>query len=315
MKTLSMYINGEFISGNGQYRDILNPSTEDVIAKEPVGTIEHVNQAVAAAKKAQLAWEQTPAAQRGEYLHKIANGIRQRADELITTIVSEGGKTKDLAKVEVFFTADYLDYQAEWARRYEGEIIQSDRPNENILLFKRPLGVIAGILPWNFPFFLIARKMGPALITGNTIVIKPSSITPINCHIFSEIVDKVGLPKGVFNVVNGSGSELGNALSSHPDVDMVSLTGSVGAGEAVMTAAAKNITKVSLELGGKAPAIVLKDADLELAVRAITASRVGNTGQICNCAERVYVHESIKDQFIEKITESFKACSIANFLA
>lgn len=312
MKTLSMYINGEFISGNGQYRDILNPSTEDVIAKEPVGTIEHVNQAVAAAKKAQLAWEQTPAAQRGEYLHKIANGIRQRADELITTIVSEGGKTKDLAKVEVFFTADYLDYQAEWARRYEGEIIQSDRPNENILLFKRPLGVIAGILPWNFPFFLIARKMGPALITGNTIVIKPSSITPINCHIFSEIVDKVGLPKGVFNVVNGSGSELGNALSSHPDVDMVSLTGSVGAGEAVMTAAAKNITKVSLELGGKAPAIVLKDADLELAVRAITASRVGNTGQICNCAERVYVHESIKDQFIEKITESFKAVKFGN---
>ena len=307
MKELSMYIDGQFTKGNAiTYRDILNPSTEEVIAKEPLGTVDDVNQAVAAAKKAQKSWERLPAYARGEYLRKIAEGIRSRAEEITDIIVKEGGKTKDLAKIEVYFTADYLDYQAEWARRYEGEIIQSDRPNENILLFKRPLGVVAGILPWNFPFFLIARKMGPALITGNTIVVKPSSITPINCHVFAEIVDGVGLPKGVFNVVNGAGSELGNALSSHPDVSMVSLTGSVPAGEAVMKAAATNITKVSLELGGKAPAIVLKDADLDLAAKAITSSRVGNTGQICNCAERVYVHESIKDEFIAKIVHEFK---------
>lgn len=313
MQQLSMYIDGQFTQGNATtYRDVLNPSTEEVIAKEPLGTISDVEHAVSAAKKAQGAWERTPAYLRGDYLRKIAQGIRERAQEIADVIVKEGGKTKDLAKIEVLFTADYLDYQAEWARRYEGEIIQSDRPNENILLFKRPLGVVAGILPWNFPFFLIARKMGPALITGNTIVVKPSSITPINCHIFAEIVDSVGLPKGVFNVVNGAGSELGNALASHPDVNMISLTGSVAAGEAVMTAAAKNITKVSLELGGKAPAIVLKDADLDLAAKAITASRIGNTGQICNCAERVYVHESIYDEFLKKITHEFSQVKFGN---
>ena len=136
------------------------------------------------------------------------------------------------------FTADYLDYQAEWARRYEGEVIQSDRPRENIFLFKRPLGVIAGILPWNFPFFLIARKMGPALLAGNTIVIKPSSITPINCHIFAEIVHESGLPAGVFNVVNGAGAEIGQALAAHPQVGMVSLTGAVAAGRRGLGAAA-----------------------------------------------------------------------------
>mgnify|MGYP001670023477 CR=1 FL=1 len=299
-----MYINGRFETNfNGTWRDVLNPATEEVIAREPKGGKADVDRAVAAARDAQTAWERLPAVERGAYLRKIAQGIRERTDELTDTIVAEGGKTKDLARIEVMFTADYLDYQAEWARRYEGEIIQSDRPRENILLFKRPLGVIAGILPWNFPFFLIARKMGPALVTGNTIVVKPSSVTPINCHIFAEIVHASGLPAGVFNVVNGPGAEIGNALASHPQVDMVSLTGSVDAGRQVMEAAATNITKVSLELGGKAPAIVLKDANLDLAVKSILASRVGNTGQICNCAERVYVHSSLKVAFIEKMGE------------
>lgn len=312
MKTLAMYINGRFEEGfEGKFADVLNPSTEAVIAREPQGTAADADRAVKAARAAQPAWERLPAVERGAYLRKIAAGIRERADELTDTIVAEGGKTKDLARVEVMFTADYLDYQAEWARRYEGEIIQSDRPRENILLFKRPLGVIAGILPWNFPFFLIARKMGPALLTGNTIVIKPSSLTPINCRIFCEIVAESGLPAGVFNVVHG-GVEVGQALASHPQVDMVSLTGSVGAGRAVMEAASQNITKVSLELGGKAPAIVLKDADLDLAVKSILASRVGNTGQICNCAERVYVHNSIKAAFTEKITAAMQAVRFGN---
>lgn len=313
MKQLAMYINGAFVSDfAGSYRDVLNPATEAVIAQEPKGSRADVEKAVAAAYAAQPAWERVPAVERGAYLRKIAAGIRERADELTDTIVAEGGKTKDLARIEVMFTADYLDYQAEWARRYEGEIIQSDRPKENIFLFKRPLGVIGGILPWNFPFFLIARKMGPALVTGNTIVIKPSSVTPVNCHIFAEIVHSVGLPAGVFNVVNGPGAEIGNALASHPQVAMVSLTGSVEAGRQVMEAASANITKVSLELGGKAPALVLKDADLDLAVKSIVASRVGNTGQICNCAERVYVHKSIKDPFIEKMTAAMKAVRFGN---
>ncbi|WGE91420.1 aldehyde dehydrogenase [Actinobacillus genomosp. 1] len=312
MKIIRSFINGKFVSSlTGTYVDVLNPATEEVIAREVQSSAADVETALSAARAAQPSWERLPAVERGVYLHKIADGIRQRADELTDVIVAEGGKTKDLARIEVMFTADYLDYQAEWARRYEGEIIQSDRPRENILLFKRPLGVIGGILPWNFPFFLIARKAGPALVTGNTIVIKPSSLTPINCEIFCEIVESVGLPAGVFNVVNG-GVEVGQALASSKNVDMVSLTGSVGAGRAVMEAAAKNITKVSLELGGKAPAIVLKDADLDLAVKSIIASRVGNSGQICNCAERVYVHNSVKDAFIEKAVEAMKAVRYGN---
>lgn len=311
-RQLSMYINGKFEHGtSGRWVDVLNPATEDVIAQEPQSNVEDVNRAVLAARQAQPAWERLPAVERGAYLHKIADGIRQRADELTETIVAEGGKTKDLARVEVLFTADYLDYQAEWARRYEGEVIQSDRPRENIFLFKRPLGVVAGILPWNFPFFLIARKTAPALVTGNTIVIKPSSITPINCQIFAEIVDKVGLPAGVFNVVNG-GVDVGSALAKHPKIDMVSLTGSVRAGREVMTLAAENITKVSLELGGKAPALVLKDADIDLAVKSIVASRVGNTGQICNCAERIYVHNSIKQAFMDKLIPAMQAVRFGN---
>ncbi|MCV3310029.1 aldehyde dehydrogenase, partial [Leclercia adecarboxylata] len=241
-----------------------------------------------------------------------AAGIRERASEISALIVAEGGKIQQLAEVEVAFTADYLDYMAEWARRYEGEIIQSDRPGENILLFKRALGVTTGILPWNFPFFLIARKLGPALLTGNTIVIKPSEFTPNNAIAFAKIVDEIGLPKGVFNLVLGRGETVGQELAGNPKVALVSMTGSVGAGEKIMAAAAKNITKVCLELGGKAPAIVMDDADLELAVKAIVDSRVINTGQVCNCAERVYVQKGIYDRFVNRMGEAMKAVQFGN---
>ena len=227
-------------------------------------------------------------------------------------IVAEGGKIQQLAEVEVGFTADYIEYMAEWARRYEGEILQSDRPGENIFVFKRALGVTTGILPWNFPFFLIARKLAPALITGNTIVIKPSEFTPNNAIAFAEIVHEIGLPKGVFNLVLGRGETVGQELAGNPKVAMVSMTGSVGAGEKIMAAAAKNITKVCLELGGKAPAIVLDDADLELAVKAIVDSRVINTGQVCNCAERVYVQKGIYDRFVNKLGEAMKGVAFGD---
>ena len=298
VKVLKMFINGEFEEHfNHEYINVLNPSTEEVIAKIPAGNCKDVDRAINAADAAQKSWEKLPAIERGAYLKKIADKIRQREPEITQAIVDEGGKTFELAKVEVLFTADYLDYMAEWARRYEGEIIQSDRRDEHILLFKRPHGVTTGILPWNFPFFLIARKAAPALLTGNTIVLKPSQLTPINAHIFAEICIEVGLPKGVLNIIHGRGSVVGNRLASHPKVGLVSLTGSLAAGQEVMRAAAENITNVSLELGGKAPAIVFADADLHLAAKAIIASRVINSGQVCNCAERVYVHESVKEEF------------------
>lgn len=313
MKELKMFIDGKFVENTSRkWIDVLNPSTEEVNCKMPEGTIEDAKKAIDAAEKAQLSWEKVPAVERGAYLIKIAEGIRKREKELTDIIVREGGKTQGLANVEVLFTADYLEYMAGWARRYEGEIIQSDRPTESIFLFKKPIGVTTGILPWNFPFFLIARKAAPALITGNTIVIKPSQITPENAYVFAQIVEEVGLPKGVFNMIMGRGSVIGNELAANPKVGMVSLTGSVEAGIQTMAAASQNVTKVSLELGGKAPAIVMDDADIDLAVKSIVASRVINTGQVCNCAERVYVHKNVKAVFAEKLVAAMKQVKVGN---
>ena len=313
MKELKMFIDGRFIENeSGKWIKVLNPSTEEVISLMPDGTVEDARKAIDAAEKAQNQWERTPSIERAAYLTKIAAGIRKREKELTDIIVREGGKTQGLANVEVLFTADYMDYMAGWARRYEGEIIPSDRPHENIFLFKRPIGVTTGILPWNFPFFLVARKAAPALITGNTIVIKPSQLTPENAYVFAQIVEEAGLPAGVFNLVNGRGSVIGHELPANPKVGMVSLTGSVGAGQQTMAAAAPNITKVSLELGGKAPAIVMKDADVDLAVKSIIASRVINTGQVCNCAERVYVDKAIKETFMEKLVAGMKQVKVGN---
>lgn len=312
-KQYQMYINGEFVPAhNGRTFDVYNPATEQVISLVPRGGVVDAQKAIDAAEAAQADWERLPAIQRAGYLRQIANGIRARADEIARTITEEMGKTLALAKVEVNFTADYLDYMAEWARRYEGEIIQSDRQNEHIFLYKKAIGVTTGILPWNFPFFLVARKTAPALVTGNTIVIKPSEDAPNNAILFAEIVDQIGLPKGVFNVVTGYGYEIGAELSSNPKIGMVSFTGSQLAGQKVMEAASKNIIKVNLELGGKAPAIVLNDADLELAATAVVNSRVINSGQVCNCAERIYVQEEIKEAFVAKLVEKMQAVKFGN---
>lgn len=303
-----MYIDGQFVTWQGEaWIDVVNPATEALISRIPDGTADDARKAIDAAARAQPGWEALPAIERAGWLRKIAAGIREQAREISALIVEEGGKIQQLAEVEVAFTADYIEYMAEWARRYEGEILQSDRPGENILVFKRALGVTTGILPWNFPFFLIARKLAPALITGNTIVIKPSEFTPNNAIAFAKIVDSIGLPRGVFNLVLGRGVTVGQELAGNPKVAMVSMTGSVGAGEKIMAAAAKNITKVCLELGGKAPAIVMDDADLELAVKAIVDSRVINTGQVCNCAERVYVQKGIYDRFVNRLGEAMNA--------
>lgn len=201
-----MYINGQFVSWQGDaWIDVVNPATEELLSRIPDGGAQEARQAIDAAARAQPEWEALPAIERAGWLRKIAAGIRERAEEISALIVAEGGKIQQLAQVEVAFTADYIEYMAEWARRYEGEILQSDRPGENILVFKRALGVTTGILPWNFPFFLIARKLAPALLTGNTIVIKPSEFTPNNAIAFAQIVHDIGLPKGVFNLVKRLG--------------------------------------------------------------------------------------------------------------
>jgi lactaldehyde dehydrogenase / glycolaldehyde dehydrogenase len=307
------FVAGRFVEAAGAEPILVeNPATGEMISAVPDSPASVVDEAVDAALRAQSAWGKRAPVERAGYLRQIAARIRQQVDELARIIVEEQGKVLPLARVEVAFTADYLDYMAEWARRIEGEIITSDRPNENIFLFRAPIGVIGGILPWNFPFFLIARKMGPALVTGNTIVIKPSEETPNNAAAFARIVEEVGLPEGVFNIVFGRGATVGHALASHPGIGMVSMTGSVESGVKVMEAAAKNLTKVNLELGGKAPALVLADADLDLAVKAIKSSRVINAGQVCNCAERVYVDRRIADEFTEKMVAAMQTTRYGN---
>ena len=313
MKDLKMYINGKFVdSRSGKWIDVLNPSTEEVIARQPEGTKEDVDEALDAARKAQKEWEKTPAIERAGYLLKMAEGIKERRDEFIEIIMREQGKTRSWATIEVDAAISYFEYMATFARHIEGEIIPSDNPGETILLSKKPIGVVAGILPWNFPFFLIARKAGAALIAGCSIVLKPAQLTPENCCVFAEVVDKTGLPAGLFNVVTGKGSVVGDALASSPKIDIVSVTGSVGAGESIMKAAATNITKVSLELGGKAPVIVFPDADLDIAAQAILDSRIGNNGQICNNAERLYVHKDVKDALTKKLIEKFEAVKVGD---
>lgn len=300
------YIQGQFVNNSNDWVEVINPATGEFLARIPESTEQDVDAAVAAARRAQPAWERLPAIERANYLRKISAKIRENRVELADVIVREQGKVRGLAQVEVDFTADYFDYMAEWARRIEGEVVTSDRQNETILLLRKPIGVVAGILPWNFPFFLIARKMAPALVTGNTIVIKPSEETPINAFLFAQLVAETDLPEGVFNLVGGTGQKTGAALVSNPGIDLITFTGSVGTGSQIMQLAGKNLTKVNLELGGKAPAIVLADADLDLAAEAIYASRMINTGQVCNCAERVYVERSVHDAFVEKLKTRFE---------
>lgn len=306
------YIDGGFVQNPAALIDVLDPSTGSVIARVPDSDATEIDRAVAAARRAQPAWEKLPAIERAGWLRRISARIREHRLDLADILVQEQGKIRDLAQTEVDFTADYIDYMAEWARRIEGEVLTSDRPNETMLLLRKPVGVVAGILPWNFPFFLIARKLAPALVTGNTIVIKPSEETPINAHVFAELVAETGLPKGVFNLVSGRGRSTGEALAAHPGIDLITFTGSVGTGSQIMQLAGRNLTRVNLELGGKAPAIVLKDADLDLAAQAIFASRVINTGQVCNCAERVYVEREVHDALVEKLKALFESTRYGN---
>ena len=311
MKEFNQFINGKFIkSTSTDVIEILNPCTEEVLSLMPVGSVTDANLALDAAQAAQHAWKSLPAIQRANYLTQMATVIRENRISLAQTLAAEQAKVIGLAQVEIDVTADYFDYYAGWARRIEGEIIQSDRRKEHIFLHKSPIGTAVGILPWNFPFFVMARKVAASLITGNTCVIKPSCIAPITILEWVKLIDKIKLPAGVLNMVCGTGPVVGNALCKSPITGIISLTGSVMAGQKVMEAAAENITKVSLELGGKAPAIVCADANLELAVNAVVNSRVIYSGQVCNCAERVYVEDKIHDQFMEMVTEKMNNLNV-----
>jgi lactaldehyde dehydrogenase/glycolaldehyde dehydrogenase len=316
MREYRQFINGSLQpSRSGGVIEVENPFTRKIAATVPNGGEGDAAAALEAAKAAQDGWAARSAADRAGYLKKMAEGIRRNRIELARILVEEQAKILPLAQVEVDFTADYFDYYAGWARIYEGEIIQSDRVNESIFLFRKPMGVVVGICPWNFPFFVTARKVAPSLLTGSTIVIKPSSVAPATVMAFAEIVAGLDLPKGVLNIITGAGSTLGEALVRSELTDMVSLTGSVEAGQRVIAGTAANVAKTSLELGGKAPAIVCADADLSLAVKSIVASRVIFSGQVCNCAERVYVDKKIAAAFTDMLVQAMKAVKYGDPMA
>lgn len=305
------FINGRFVrSTSTDVIKIINPCTEEVIATIPKGSVQDANNALEAANVAQSKWKALTAIERASYLHKMADVIRENRISLAQTLAKEQAKVIGLAQVEIDVTAEYFDYNAGWARRIEGEIIQSDRPKEHIYLHKAPIGVAVGICPWNFPFFVMARKIAPSIVTGNTCIVKPSSEAPMTIMEFAKLIENIGIPEGVVNFVCGSGSIVGNALSKSPITGIISLTGSVEAGQKIISATAENITKVSLELGGKAPAIVCADANMDLAVNAIVTSRVIFSGQVCNCAERVYVEDSAYDEFMEKISKKMSEVNV-----
>ena len=308
MRQYELFINGKFIpNGNREMLDIINPATEEVISQVPKATAEDVNAAIDAAYEAQKSWAKVPAIQRANYIMELVQLVRENRELFAKTNSEEMGKPYAQSYDEAGWLADYLQYFAAMARHMKGEIIPSDRPNENILMYKMPIGVVAGIMPWNFPLFLIGRKVAPALIAGDTVVLKPSSDSPNGLYEFAKLVEKSSLPAGVINVISGSGAVVGDMLAASPKIAMVSMTGSTDAGKKIMNKAADNITKVSLELGGKAPVIVCRDCDLDATVDHVYASRIINTGQACNCAERIYVHEDIVDEFVKKMVAKFKA--------
>jgi aldehyde dehydrogenase (NAD+) len=303
------YIDGDFVDAAGlEYVTTIDPATEEPLAEVAAATPEHVDQAVQAAREALPAWQSTAPAERGQIAQAIAEGIRNNSDDLATTESQDQGKPLAQARSDVEDAARYFEYYAGAADKLEGESIPLGEGNLD-LTTREPYGVSGQIIPWNFPLSITARGLAPALVAGNTVVIKPAPTTPLSALRLAEICAEAGVPDGVVNIVTG-GADPGVALSSHDDIDQLTFTGSVPTGEAVMQSAAETITPVTLELGGKNPAIVMPDADLEEAAFWISKGIFTNAGQICSAADRALVHESIYDDFLELIIEKAESYTL-----
>ncbi len=306
------FVDGKWERAGGEAIDVINPATEEAIASLPSANEADVDHVLSAAQRAQRDWGRRPGGVRGEYVRGIAKVIRENADALAELISREVGKPLKAAHGELGFAANYADYMAGWDRRIEGEIIQSDNANETILLMRVPVGVVAAITAWNFPIALFVRKVTPALVAGNAVVVKPTEIAPLSTLLLMRLIDQeLGLPPGVLNVITGAGAT-GQALTHNARTNMVTFTGHRDTGKRVMADASANLTRVALELGGKAPAIVWRDADIAQAVEALAAARFGNSGQICTCAERAFVHESVFDEFVTRYAAAAAALRLGD---
>lgn len=294
------YIDGQWVTGDDGSFEVLNPATGEVIQQVNQVSAAQVQQAIAAARRAFPQWSRRAPLERAQYMKRIAALVRRDAERLARVVVLEQGKTIREARGEVGGTAEFFDYFAEFARRIQGEILPSDFPGEQIWIQRVALGVVGAIIPWNYPSVLVARKVAPSLIAGDTIVLKPHEMTPLSAQEMARIFHEAGVPAGVINIVNGTGKTVGEAITNSPDLDLLTMTGSVPTGKRIMAAAAANLTPVSLELGGKAPFIVMADSDIDLAVRSAATSRYMNCGQVCICNERTLVQRSVYDAFVER---------------
>ncbi|MBJ7880142.1 aldehyde dehydrogenase family protein [Gelidibacter salicanalis] len=312
-KIYNTYINGEWIKkSSGEKIDVENPANGEVFASMYISSIAETQHALESAEKAQFSWQMLPPQERANYLYAIADKLREEKEHFAKLLVMEQGKTLVEARYEVDDTIRYMTYSAEAGRRIQSAIFPSDVPNEQLSIHKVPYGVTVGLMAFNYPLALIGRKIGPALITGNTMVIKPSELTPVTASEFCRIVHEAGLPKGVISMVVGYGHDIGSYLVENPITKLISMTGSTRAGQAIYKGASQNIAGLVLELGGKAPFIVLEDAEIDKAVEAAAISRYANCGQVCICNEMVFVDEKIADEFTEKLIKRVQKIKVGN---
>lgn len=308
-----MFVGGDWLFPHPrEVIEVENPADETVIGTIPAGTPEDADQAIRSAAQAQPAWAALPAIERGRAVRRLARLIESRAEEFARLITREQGKPITQARGEVRATVGFLDYAAENARRIGGDIVASDNPNEEIQIRRHPYGVVVGLTAWNYPAALAARKIGPALVAGNAFVMLAHEITPFSGLFIAALAKEAGIPDGVLNVATGRGPVIGQALVEHPATAMITMTGSNRAGREIFRTAADGMKVLRLELGGKAPFIVMEDADLDRAVAAAVTARYTNCGQICTCNERMYLHRDIADAFLDRFVAASKALRIGD---
>ncbi len=309
-----LYLNGQW-STSGDPLEVFNPSTCESLGH--IATIDRdgMRRAIDDAYSAWPKWRSETGKQRGDYLRRIADGVAIRADEIARTITLENGKPLAQSRGEVAMTIDHLQWFAEEARRAYGRVVPQQAPGKRHLVLKQSVGVVGAIAPWNFPLVLAVRKVAPALAAGCPVVLKPASATPLSSVMLAEVVHEAELPAGVFQLVAGKAREIAAEMFANRHCRKVTFTGSTEVGRELMRNAADDVTKLSLELGGHAPLIVFEDADLEQAVDGALIAKFRNTGQSCIAANRVYVHESIFDEFLNSFTEKAKQLKVGDGFA
>jgi len=310
---LKNFINGEWVETSGtDMLEIRNPANkEELVAMVRQSNGKDAQAAIEAAQQAFPAWSKTPSPVRGEYLFKIAAIMEKEAEEIARIIVQEEGKTYADALKEVNYAAGIVKFYAGEGRRMSGRIIESDMPGVQIELHKEALGVVLVVTPWNFPLSIPAWKIAPAILSGNTVVLKASSETPLTAQKFVEIVERAGVPAGVVNQLVGPG-RLVTDMINHPAVKAITFTGSNRVGNLIYAEASKEMKRVLLEMGGKNPFIVMEDADIDVAVDLAVAAGYGQTGQACTATSRVLVHKDIRQEFTDKLVAKSRAIKIGN---